>query len=101
MSRMDRVVVWGSCSPTLMDDLENIQVQASKLVYKLPRNSNVDQLNKRKGWNNISLHYTRRLFKWKPTQTCSNPFIRSNIDVLMIREEKTLMLPSEDYSHEH
>ena len=55
------IVVWGSCSPALMDDLERKHIRASKLVFKLPKNSNADQLIKLKGWNNISFYYTRTL----------------------------------------
>ena len=47
------ILVWGSCSPALMDDLERAHIRASKLIFKLSRNSNADQLNKLKGWNNL------------------------------------------------
>ena len=55
------ILVWGSCSPALMDDLERAHIRASKLIFKLSRNSNADQLNKLKGWNNLSFYYTKRL----------------------------------------
>ena len=55
------ILVWGSCSPALMDDLECAHIRASKLIFKLSRNSNADQLNKLKGWNNLSFYYTKRL----------------------------------------
>ena len=44
-------------TPALMDDLERAHIRASKLTFKLSRNSNADQLNKLKGWNNI-YHFT-------------------------------------------
>ena len=51
------ILVWGSCSPALIDDLERAHIRA----YKLIRNSKADQLNKLKDWNNLSLFYTQRL----------------------------------------
>ena len=44
-----------------MDDLERAHIRASKLIFKLSTNSNADQLNKLKGWNNLSFFYTKRL----------------------------------------
>ena len=55
------ILVWGSCSPALMDDLERAHIRASKLIFKLSSNSNADQLNKLKGWNNLLFYYTKRL----------------------------------------
>ena len=86
-------MVWGSRSPALMDDT---YASFETNVYKLPGNSNADQCTKRKGWNNIALHCTKTLFKWKPHKS----YHGSNTDELKSSEESRLILPSED-SHEH
>ena len=39
-SALYEILVWGSCSPALMDDLKLAQIRASKLIFKLSRNSN-------------------------------------------------------------
>ena len=44
-----------------MDDLERAHIRASKLIFKLSTNWNADQLNKLKGWNNLSFFCTKRL----------------------------------------
>lgn len=57
--------------------LSIIQIQASKLVCKLPRNSNADQINKLKVWKNISFYYSKRLLV-----EAHQSYHGSNIDVL-------------------
>ena len=42
-SALYRILVWGSCSPALMDDHERAHIRATKLIFKLSRNSNADQ----------------------------------------------------------
>ena len=56
------MLVWGSCSPALIDDLERAQIRASKRTFKLSRNSNGDQLNKLRGLNNLSFFFILRDF---------------------------------------
>ena len=79
------ILVWGSCSPALMDDLERAHIRASKLIFKLSRNSNADQLNKLKGWNNLSFLYTRRLFveAYKSYYRCNTNVLN---DLVMLKQ---------------
>ena len=71
------ILVWGSCSLALMDDLERAHIRASKLIFKRSRNSNADQLKKLKGWNNLSFYYTKRLLV-----EAYKSYYRSNTNVL-------------------
>ena len=41
--------------------LSVLKKRASKFIFKLSRNSNVDQLIKLKGWNNLSFYCTKKL----------------------------------------
>ena len=59
-------LVWNNCMGFPLTCI-NGDTCASFEAYKIPKKTNVDQLKKRNGWNNISLHYTNRLFKGKPT----------------------------------
>ena len=79
------ILIWGSCSPALMDDLERAHIRASKLVFKLSRNSNADQLNKLKGWNNLSFYYTKRLLAeaYKSYYKCNTNVLN---DLVMLKK---------------
>jgi len=55
------IVIWGSCSPTLMEDIERAHIRATKLIYKLPKDTNANEFTKLKGWYPISYYYTKRL----------------------------------------
>ena len=55
------IVVWGSCSPSLMNDIERIHIKAARIIHNLQRNVNIDDLKKLRGWNPISYSYTNRL----------------------------------------
>lgn len=79
------ILVWGSCSPALMDDLERAHIRASKLIFKLSRDSNADQLNKLKGWNNLSFFYTKRLLveAYKSYYRCNTNVLN---DLVMLKQ---------------
>ena len=79
------ILVWGSYSPALMDDLERAHIRASKLSFKLSRNSNADQLIKLKGWNNLSFYYTKRLLveAYKSYNRCNTNVL---IDLVMLKQ---------------
>ena len=68
-----------------MDDLERAHIRASKLVFKLSRNSNADQLNKLKGWNNLSFYYTKRLLveAYKSYYRCNTNVLN---DLVMLKQ---------------
>jgi len=75
------ILVWGSCSPALIDDLERAHIRASKLI----RNSKADQLNKLKVWNNLSLFYTQRLLveAYKSHNRCNTNALN---DLVMLKQ---------------
>ena len=79
------ILVWGSYSPALMDDLERAHIRASKLSFKLSRNSNADQLIKLKGWNNLSFYYTKRLLveAYKSYNRCNTNVLN---DLVMLKQ---------------
>ena len=68
-----------------MDDLERAHIRASKLSFKLSRNSNADQLIKLKGWNNLSFYYTKRLLveAYKSYNRCNTNVLN---DLVMLKQ---------------
>ena len=75
----------GSCSPALMDNLERAHIRASKLVFKLSRNSNADQLIKLNAWNNLSFYYIKRLLveAYKSYNRCNTNVLN---DLVMLKQ---------------
>ena len=55
------IVVWGSVSPSLMEDIERIHMRAIRVVCKLPMTTSTDEIKKLRQWNPISLYYVKRL----------------------------------------
>ena len=55
------IVVWGSVSPSLMEDIERIHLRAIRIVCKLPMTTSADEIKKLRQWNPISLYYVKRL----------------------------------------
>lgn len=55
------VVVWGSASPSLMEDIERIHMRAFKIVYELPMTTPTPEIKKLRQWNPISSYYVKRL----------------------------------------
>ena len=55
------IVVWGSVSPSLMEDIERIHMRAIRIVCKLPMSTPADEIRKLRQWNPISLYYIKRL----------------------------------------
>ena len=55
------IVVWGSVSPSLMEDIERIHTRAIRIVCKLPMTTLADEIRKLRLWNPISLYYVKRL----------------------------------------
>ena len=47
------IIVWGTCSPSLMTDIERIHARAAKIIHRLPKHiSNEDALEAEK-WDKI------------------------------------------------
>ena len=55
------IVVWGSASPSLMEDIQRIHMKAIRIVCKLPMTTPADEIKKLRQWNPISLYYVKRL----------------------------------------
>ena len=53
-------LVWGTCSPTLLHEVENIRARAAKIIYRLPDVSNQEALIIA-GWESINSMYNRKL----------------------------------------
>ena len=56
---MYNIVVWGSVSLELREDIERIHMRALKIVYKLPMTTPTDEIKKMRQWNPISLYYVK------------------------------------------
>ena len=55
------IIVWGTCSPSLMKDIERIHVRAVKIIHRLPRHiSDEDALEAAK-WDKIEYIYKRKV----------------------------------------
>ena len=53
------IVVWGSVSPSLMEDIERIHMRALRIVCKLPMTFSANEIKKLRQWNPISLYYVK------------------------------------------
>ena len=56
---MYNIVVWGSVSLELREDIERIHMRALKIVYKLPMTTPTDEIKKLRQWNPISSYYVK------------------------------------------
>ena len=55
------IAVWGTCSQTLISQLEKIHARAAKLIHKLPRNISDDEALLRANWDRLDYLYKRRI----------------------------------------
>ena len=55
------IVVWGSCSSALMDDIDRIHLRATRIIHNLPCNILNDDIMNAPYWNSINLFYIKRL----------------------------------------
>ena len=55
------IIIWGSVSSALMEDIERIHMRALKIVYKSPMIPPTDEIKKLRQWNLISLYYVKKL----------------------------------------
>ena len=59
---MHNIVVWGSVSSALMEDIERIHIRALKIVYKLPMTTMTTPTDEKlRQWNPLSSYYVKRL----------------------------------------
>ena len=55
------IVVWGTCSPSLINDIERIHAQAAEIIHRLPKHiSDEDALEAAK-WDKIEYIYKRKV----------------------------------------
>ena len=55
------IVVWGSCSPSLLEDVDRIHLRATKIIYSLPRDIHSADVRNLPLWNPIIQFYIKRL----------------------------------------
>ena len=55
------VVVWGSCSSALIDDIDQIHLRATRIIYSLPQNIHGDDIMNAPNWNSTCIYYIKRL----------------------------------------
>ena len=55
------IVVWGTCSPSFINDIQRIHAQAAKIIHHLPKHiSDQDALEAAK-WDKIEYIYKRKV----------------------------------------
>ena len=54
-------VVWGSCSQSLLDDIDRIHLRATKIIHGLPRETHSSDVRSTALWNPIISFYIKRL----------------------------------------
>ena len=55
------IIVWGTCLPSLMNDIERIHARAAKIIHRLPKHiSDEDALEAAK-WDKIEYIYKRKI----------------------------------------
>ena len=47
------VAVWGSCSVSLFNDLENLHIRAARLIHKVPKGIDNGKVLEFVGWNTL------------------------------------------------
>lgn len=55
------IVVWGSCSPSLLEDIDRIHLRATKIIYSLPRDIHSTDVRNLPLWTPIIQFYIKRL----------------------------------------
>ena len=55
------IVVWGSCSQSLLDDIDRTRLRATKIIYSLPREIHSAEVRNLPLWNPIVQFYFKRL----------------------------------------
>ena len=55
------IAIWGSCSSTLLDDIDRIHVRATRIINNLPHYIHSDHITDAPYWNPILSFYIKRL----------------------------------------
>ena len=55
------IVVWGSCSQSLLDDIDSTRLRATKIIYSLPREIHSAEVKNLPLWNPIVCFILRDL----------------------------------------
>ena len=48
------IIVWGTCSPSLMKDIERIHVRAAKIIHRLPKHVSDEDALEAAQWDKIN-----------------------------------------------
>ena len=86
------IIVWGTCSPSLMNDIERIHARAAKIIHRLPKHiSDEDALEAAK-WDKIEYISIKERFYLRCTkystinaQKYSDPILPRSINVIKNR----------------
>ena len=55
------IAVWGSCSSSLLDDLESIHIRAARVIHNIPKRVKKHDILSYVGWQSLKYIYTKRL----------------------------------------
>ena len=55
------IAVWGSCSSSLLDDLESIHIRAARVIHNIPKRVKKHDILSYVGWQSLKHFYTKRL----------------------------------------
>ena len=56
------ILVWGTCSPSLLNDLEHYHVRAAKMIYNITKDDLTDeQILQKAKWEPLNTIYKRRI----------------------------------------
>ena len=56
------ILVWGTCSPSLLNDLEHYHVRAAKMIYNITKDDLTDeQILQKAKWEPLNTIYRRRI----------------------------------------
>ena len=55
------IAVWGSCSSSLLDDLESIHIRATRVIHNIPKRVKKHDILSYVTWQSLKYFYTKRL----------------------------------------
>ena len=56
------IIVWGTCSSSLMKDIERIHVRAGKIIHRLPKHISDEDALEAARWDKIEVHLQKKGF---------------------------------------
>ena len=55
------IIVWGTCSPSLMKDIKRIHIRAAEIIHRLPKHISDEDALKAAKWDKIEYIYKRKV----------------------------------------